>query len=138
KIVFARGDKLLTSDAKGKGETELVTLPAKVSVRALRTDALGQIVLADVGGTWSYMALDGSAKSLTDLPCDAGPAQLAEDGLCVLCRAKNGGGSIIVNLATNKVTPVAIPAVGARLAGSGAERKLVWADKGAVWSAPPG
>lgn len=136
KIVFARGDKLLTSDAKGKGEAELVTLPAKATVRALRTDALGKILLADVGGTWSYMALDGSAKSLTELPCDAGPAQLAEDGLCVLCRAKKGG-SIIVNLVTNKVTPVDIPVAGARLAGSGADRKLVWADKGAVWTAPP-
>ncbi|HUS32893.1 MAG TPA: hypothetical protein VMZ53_30535 [Kofleriaceae bacterium] len=139
-VVFARGTTLYKSDAKGKNETELATLPAKSTVRALRTDALGKILLADIGGTWSWMPLDGSTTSLTDLPCDAGPAQLAEDGLCVLCRQRkqgSTGGSIIVNLATNKVTPVDVPTTGARLAGMGAERKLVWADDKGVWTASP-
>jgi hypothetical protein len=139
-IVFARGTTLYKSDAKGKTETELATLSAKATVRALRTDALGKILLADIGGTWSWMPLDGSTKSLTDLPCDAGPAQLAEDGLCVLCRQRkpgSTGGSIIVNLATGKVTPVDVPTAGARLAGSGAERKLVWGDDKGVWTASP-
>ncbi|HSD88557.1 MAG TPA: hypothetical protein VLB44_13610 [Kofleriaceae bacterium] len=135
-IVFARGTTLYKADAKGKSEAEIATLPAKATIRALRTDALGKILLADIGGTWSWMPLDGSTKTLTDLPCDAGPAQLAEDGLCVLCRAKKGG-SIIVNLGNGKVTPAAVPAQGARLAGSGAERKLVWADDKGVWTAPP-
>jgi hypothetical protein len=135
-IVFARGTTLYKSDAKGKNETELATLPDKSTVRALRTDALGKILLADIGGTWSWMPLDGSTKSLTSLPCDAGPAQLAEDGLCVLCRQKKSG-SIIVNLASGKVTPVDVPTTGARLAGQGAERKLVWADDKGVWTASP-
>lgn len=135
-IVFVRGSSLIKSDGKGRNETEIATLPTKAQVRALRTDAAGKILLADIGGTWSYMKLDGSAKTLTELPCDPGPAQLTEDGLSVLCRAKTGGGSIIVTLATAKITPVPIPPVGARLTGIGAERKLVWADKGAVWSAP--
>lgn len=135
-IVFARGSSLYKADAKGKSETELATLPDKSTVRALRVDAAGKVLLADVGGTWSWMALDGTAKSLTDLPCAEGPAQLAEDGLCVLCRAKKGG-SIIVTLASNKVTTVDVPTTGARLAGTGAERKLVWADDKGVWTASP-
>lgn len=135
-IVFVRGTTLIKSDGKGRNETEIATLPTKAPVRALRTDARGKILLADIGGSWSYMKLDGSAKTLTDLPCDAGPAQLTEDGLSVLCRAKTGGGSIIVTLATAKITPVPVPPVGARLTGAGAGTKLVWADKGAVWSAP--
>ena len=134
--VFAAGSSLYTADAKGKSETELATLPAKATVRALRVDADGKVLLADVGGTWSWMALDGSAKSLSDLPCAEGPAQLAEDGLCVLCRAKKGG-SIIVTLASGKITNVDVPTTGARLAGTGAERKLVWADDKGVWTASP-
>jgi hypothetical protein len=135
-IVFVRGSSLIKSDARGRGETELATLPAKVQVRALRTDALGKILLADVGGTWSWMPLDGSKKTLTELPCDAGPAQLSEDAAYVLCRAKGGTGSLVVNLGTGKLTPLAVPTPGARMIGnSGTERKLVWADKGAVWTA---
>lgn len=135
-VVFARGDKLIKSDGRGRNETELATLPAKAAVRALRTDALGKILLADVGGTWSWMPLDGSATTLTQLPCDAGPAQLSEDGRYVFCRAKTGTGSLVVNLVTGKLTPLPVPTLGARLLGtSGSVRKLVWADKGAIWAA---
>lgn len=142
-IIFARGGALLRTDAKGKGEAELAKLPDKAVVRALRTDAGGSVLLADLSGTWSWLPLDGSTTTLAELPCADGPAQLAEDGLCVLCRAKPSGPnaaerSIIVNLATGKVTPVDVPAPGARLAGVGAQRMLVWADKGGVWTAPPG
>ncbi len=133
-VIFARGSSLFRVDAKGKGETEIATLAAKAAVRALRTDAAGTVLLADVGGTWAWMKLDGATKSLTDLPCVDGPAQLAEDGACVLCRAAKG--SIIVNLATMKSYPVDIPAPGARLVGFGPERALVWADKSGVWAAP--
>ena len=135
-IIFARGLSLYRTSATGKGETEVATLAAKATVRALRTDAAGKILLADVGGTWSWMPLDGSTKSLTDLPCADGPAQLAEDGLCVLCRA-NQGASLIVNLATGKTTPIDLPIEGARIAGTGADRKLVWADHDGVWTASP-
>ena len=136
-IVFARGQTLIKSDGKGRNETEFATLPAQATVRALRTDALGKILLVDLGGKWLFMPLDGTTKTLTELPCDAGPAQLAEDGTAVLCRAKQGGGSIIYYFATNKTTaPLAIPALGARMIGTPADRKLIWADKGAVWSSP--
>jgi hypothetical protein len=137
-IVFARGTQLIKADARGRGETELATLPAKRPVRALRVDARGGVLLADVGGVWSWMPLDGSTKALAELPCGAGPAQLAEDGLCVLCRAKgNTTGSVIVTLATGKVTPIDVPIIGARLSGVGSERRVVWADATGVWSAPP-
>jgi hypothetical protein len=135
-VVFVRGDKLIKSDGKGRNETEIATLPQKAPVRALRTDVRGKILLADVGGTWSWMPLDGSKTTLTELPCAAGPAQLSEDGRYVFCRAKTGTGSLVVNLVTGKLTPLAVPTLGARLLGnSGNERKLVWSDKGAIWAA---
>ena len=134
-IVFVRGTSLIKADGKGRNETEIATLSAKAQVRALRTDAIGKILLADVGGTWSWMPLDGSAKTFTDLPCDAGPAQLSDDGRYVFCRAK-GGQSLVVNLVTGKLTQLPVPTVGARMLGNtGNERKLIWADKGAVWAA---
>jgi hypothetical protein len=135
-IIFQRGTSLYRSDPKGKSETELVKLPAKATVRALRSDAGGKVLLADLGGTWQWMLLDGSATQLAQLPCADGPAQLAEDGLCVLCRNAKGG-SIIFNLFTNKLVAVDVPAAGARLARSGAQRELVWADTNGVWTASP-
>jgi len=133
-IVFVRGSALIKSDGKGRGETEIATLPDRHSIRALRTDAVGKILLADIGGTWSWMPLDGSTKTLTQLPCEPGPAQLSEDGRYVFCR--KGSGSLVVNLVTGKLTPLPVPTVGARLLGNtGNERKLVWADKGAIWTA---
>ena len=137
-IIYARGGSLYKSDARGKNEVELATLPAKATVRALRTDAGGKILLVDLAGKWSWLPLDGTAKALADLPCADGPAQLAEDAACVLCRAASGGQSIIINLASGKQTPIAIPAPGARIAGTGKDRKLVWADSGGVWTSPPG
>ena len=135
-IIYARGGSLYRADPKGHDEKELVKLPDKATVRALSTDALGKVLLVDLAGTWSWLALDGSQNALQPLPCADGPAQLAEDGACVLCRAAKG--SQIVNLVTGKTYPVDIPAPGARLAGTGAARKLIWADSGGVWSASPG
>ena len=133
-IVFVRGSALIKSDGKGRGETEIATLADKAQVRALRTDAVGKILLADIGGTWSWMPLDGSTKTLTQLPCEAGPAQLSEDGRYVFCR--KGTGSLVVNLVTGKLTSLPVPTVGARLLGNtGNTRQLVWADKGAIWTA---
>jgi len=138
-IIYARGGSLYKSDARGKNEVEVATLPAKATVRALRTDAGGRILLVDLAGKWSWLPLDGNAKTLSDLPCADGPAQLAEDAACVLCRSVTAAGqSIIVNLATGKQTPIAIPAPGTRIAGTGKDRKLVWADTGGIWTAPPG
>jgi hypothetical protein len=134
-IVFARGGALIKSDARGKNETELTKLPDKAVVRGLRTDATGKILLVDLNGAWSWLPVDGS-KPLAQLPCDAGPAQLSQEGRYVLCRNKQGG-SLVVNLVTGKLTPLPVPPLGARLIGTGTELKLVWADQGAVWSAVP-
>jgi hypothetical protein len=133
-IIFARGSSLIRVDAKGKGETEIATLTdAKQRVRSLRTDAAGKILLADVAGTWAWMPLDGSAKTLAPLPCTDGPAQLEEDGSHVICRSKQG--AIDVNLAIDKSWPVDVPV--ARIFGSGADRKFVWAASDGIWTAPP-
>lgn len=141
-LVFARGNTLYRTDAKGKTETEIAKLPSNATVRALRVDAFGKVLLIDVGGSWSWMPLDGSTTTPKDLPCDAGPAQLAEDGLCVLCRAKSDGNakesSIIVTLSTGKIVPVDVPPTTAFLSGIGIERKLVWADATSVWAAAAG
>jgi hypothetical protein len=137
-IVYARGAALYKSDGRGKDEAELVALPAGTTgsaVRALRTDARGTILLADIGGKWFWMKLAGG-KSLVELPCGDGPAQLDVDATSVFCKSKQQD-SVIVNLATGKPTPVPVPAHG-RLAGAGAARKLVWADGDGIWSAPPG
>ena len=137
-VIFARGSALIRVDPRGRGETEVAKLAAKVSVRALRTDARGRVLLADLGGKWSWMKLDGAQTTLTDLPCADGPAQLAVDGACVLCRSTTSPtGSVIVTLHTGKTTAVEIPSPGARLIGQGAQRRLVWADAAGVWSAPP-
>ncbi|MEO8845739.1 MAG: hypothetical protein ABI704_29465 [Kofleriaceae bacterium] len=133
-VIFARGGSLYRVDPKGKNETELATLgDGKKVVRNLQTDAAGKTLLVDLDGAWQWMPLDGSAKSLTALACGDGPAQLAEDGTCVLCRGK--AGSQIINLATGK--QLAIDQPGARVTGMGADRKLVWADKDGVWSVAP-
>ena len=141
-VVFARdgagGTALYRSDARGKGEALLVQLPERVAVRALRTDADGKVLLADLGGKWWWMPLDGTQRALAPLPCGDGPAQLAVDGACVLCRsAKVPERSIVVTFETGKVTQLPVPAAGARLVGRGKDRKLVWADAGGVWRSPP-
>ena len=135
-VIYVRGSSLYKADPRGRGETELAKLPDKVTVRALRTDASGQVLLADLGGTWSWMPLDGSTTTLSALPCADGPAQLAEDTGCVLCRAQKG--SMLVHLATGKTYPYDIPPAGARISGPAGAHKLVWADGNGVWTAPPG
>ena len=138
-IIYARGTALYKADARGKNEVELAQLPSKSAVRAMRTDQAGSVLLVDLGGKWSWMPLDGKATSLSELPCSDGPAQLANDGLCVICRsAANPDKSVIVQLQAGRVTPIEAPPTGARLVGAGAGRKLVWADANGVWSSPPG
>jgi hypothetical protein len=112
-------------------------------VRALRCDANGSVLLADLAGSWAWMPLDGSTRALAPLPCGDGPAQLADDGTAVLCRsAKQPAQSIVVELvrstAPARVTAIDVPTTAARLVGSGTERAVIWADAAGVWSAPPG
>ena len=135
-VIFARGSSLYRVDPNGRGETEVATLATKAVVRALRTDANGQILLADVAGTWAWMPLDKSTKTLAELPCGDGPAQLTEDASCVVCRAKSGPNSIIFNFKLNKAFPVDVPAT--RIVGADKQRKLIWADGGGIWMAPVG
>ncbi len=139
-FVFARGDKLIKVDNKGKNEVELATLPApanptaKVVVRALRTDPRGTVLLADLDGRWWWMPLDGSRK-LTQLPCGEGPAQLPPDGSCVICRAPgNQDKALVVNLSTGKLIPVNAPALGSRIINVGLTRRVVYADNTGIWS----
>ncbi len=134
-VIFARGTSLYRVDARGKGETEIATLAAKAAVRALRTDAEGKVLLVDLGGKWSWLPLDGSTKTLVDLPCADGPAQLTEDAELVLCRNATGG-SLIVSVKDGRTRPVDVPTVGARIVGAPPERRIVWADKTGIWAAP--
>jgi hypothetical protein len=144
-VIFARGSALYRVDARGKGETEIAQFAAKVTVRALRSDAAGSVLLADLSGTWAWMPLDGSTRSLTELPCGDGPAQLADDGTAVLCRSpKSPRQSVLVELGRGTAAGGAarslaleIPPGAARVVGSGAERKVVWADAAGVWTASP-
>jgi hypothetical protein len=136
-VIFARGESLMRTDPKGKGESEIAKLPTKAPVRALRTDEAGKILLANVGGKWSWMPLDGKASTLTELPCADGPAHLATDGSCVLCRGATATSSLIINFATNRSITIPIPTAGARIVGDTTNRKLVWADSTGVWSSPP-
>lgn len=144
-IIYARGGALYKSDARGNNETQLAELPADTRVRALRTDSAGKVLLVDLDGnagartqTWWWMPADGR-KPLAKLPCADGPAQLANDGACVLCRStQDADRSVIIHLASGRVTPIAVPPPGARLVGAGASRKLVWSDATGVWSSPPG
>ncbi|MGE0870109.1 MAG: hypothetical protein AB7P03_16210 [Kofleriaceae bacterium] len=143
-VIFVRGNALYRTDPRGKTETELVQLTppgstAKPDVRALRTDARGAVLLVDIAGKWSWMPLDGSATALTPLPCADGPAQLAVDGACVLCRAPGNGpsaGSMIYNLKSGRSAPLNVPAPGARLVSERPNRKLIWGDASGIWSAP--
>jgi hypothetical protein len=136
-IVFARDGALLRADGRGRGEVELARLPQRGALRALRTDAAATVLLADLGGRWWWMPLDGSSRALAPLACGEGPAQLAADGVCVLCRSpQQPDASIMLNLRTGRSAPLAVPAPGARLIGALPSRRLVWADRG-VWAAPP-
>jgi hypothetical protein len=132
-VIFARGDKLYKADAKGKTETEFATLPHKTAaVRALRTDAKGTVLLADIGGRWWWMPLDGK-KPLAQLPCGEGPAQLPADGMCVVCRSTAGDKALVFNFGTGKQITLDVPAAGARVT-TGNPRRVIYADKTGVWS----
>lgn len=146
-VIFARGNQLIRLEPKSKAEVELATFgdaakPAKSAkpgknavVRSLAIDAAANVLLVNLDGSWQWMPLDGSAKSLTALPCAEGAATLAQEGDFVLCHAKEGG-SLILQLRTKKSVRVEAPS--GRITGSGAGRKLVWADKDGVWGAPLG
>jgi hypothetical protein len=82
------------------------------------------------------MKLNEPGEALLRLPCGDGPAQLAEDAACVVCRGKSGA-TTIVNLISGKTTAVDVPSATAQVTGMGLERRLVWADPNGVWMAMP-
>lgn len=134
-VIFARADRLVRLQLKTKTEVELASLGHKL-VRSLATDPAGKLLLANLEGTWHWMPLDGSTNALTELPCAEGPATVTQDGDSVVCRAKTTGvATAIVNLRSN--TTVKVDVGNGRIVGTGAGRKLVWADKTGVWAAPP-
>jgi hypothetical protein len=134
-VIFARGSELVQSDGRGKQEQVIAQLPAKLPVRALRSDLRGSTLLADLGGKWYWMALGGTGK-LVGLACGDGPAQLSADGGIVLCRDPNSAsGSLVIGIKTGRTIPIEIATPGTRVI-TGAARKLVWTDKTGVWSAP--
>jgi len=133
-IIFARGKGLYRVDAKGRGETELATFATAGPVRALRTDAAGKILLADINGAWGWMPLDGSTKTLTSLACQPGPAQLADDGSAVACKSdKAGTPTMVIVLATKLAFYLDVPLAGARPLDA---KRIVFADKTGIYIAP--
>jgi hypothetical protein len=104
------------------------------------------VLLADLAGTWAWMPLDGSTRSLIELPCGDGPAQLGEDGETVLCRSTGAANQAIVVALSRDGAPGAraarrpvaldVPPASARTIGVGRERSVMWADTAGVWTAP--
>jgi hypothetical protein len=136
-VVYARGTSLWKIDPRGHGHpTELVTLPGKADdVRAIRAGADGRTLVVDLGGTWYWTRIDGErAAPLTALGCAPGGARLARDGTCVVCASDHGTASIY-RLGGPRVDS-GVPAAGTTVIGAGAARRLVWAERGAVWAAP--
>lgn len=154
-VIFARGSQLVSLQPKSKTEvtiatlgvvTDIATTTPHVSrllrlvkiarppvVHTLSTDASGNVVLANLDGRWHWMPLDGSTQSLTPLPCAEGAAALTLEGESVACRSQEGG-TMIVALRANKRSVIDVP--GGQLTGTSANRRLIWADNGGVWSAP--
>jgi hypothetical protein len=134
-VVFTRGGSLWQTNPKGKGDAqELVTLPEGVSVRALRVDAHGRVLLANLDGTWHQLAPIVPGSPLRSLPC-VGEAHITDDAAAVTC-SDPAGNTLIVDLATGTPSPRAVPAAGALLVGRSAGKQLIWADPGGVWAAP--
>lgn len=133
-VIFARGQGLFRVDPRGRNEQPVATFQAKGPVRALRTDAGGRVLLADIGGTWGWMPLDGSTQSLLSLPCGAGPAELADDGSAVACKSdRPGAATMVVVLAVKRAFYVDVPLAGARPLDA---NRLIYADKTGIYVAP--
>lgn len=134
-VIFARGQALYRIEATGKNETVVANFVTKAPVRAMKTDALGKTLIVDIGGTWGWMPLDGSTKTILSLACAEGPAQITEDGGSVVCKSpKRPGATMVIDLAAQTAIHLDVPH--GHVVGAGATRTIIWADKGGVWSAP--
>ena len=138
-IVFGRGTSLWRTDPRGKANAQLVAnLPegrSATDVSALKTDAAGQVLLAEISSKWYWLALDGAQPKLQPLACGLGGAELAPQANYVVCAGAKRG-TAIIRLADGVITSREVPAQGARLATEGTGLDLIWADKNGVWRAP--
>lgn len=143
RVLFARGTSLWATDPKGKLKAvEVVTLPAGRSaadVRVIRTNAAGDRLVVDVGGTWFWAAMPADAASvasMTELPCAPGATRLSAKGASVLCAGPDGRARL-VRLADGKVFERDAHAASAALVVRGEVRSMVWIDaEGRVVVAP--
>jgi hypothetical protein len=141
RVVFARGGSLWATDGKGKTPAvEVAALPpgtAATDVHMIRTNAAGDRVVVDVGGTWFWAALvDGGVATLAELPCGAGATRFSAKGASVLCAAPDGRARM-VRLSDGRVFDRDAPAASASLVVRGDVRSLAWVDNsGHVVAAP--
>ena len=141
-VVYAKGTSLWRIAATGRGKAvEVVALPdgAKAdTVRAIRIDHGGHVLIVDIAGAWYWSKLDGdSASPLTTIGCGNGPAELALDATCVVCASDKGTASIH-KLGTDQHVDHDVPAAGAIVTGAAAARALIYADASGVWSTTAG
>lgn len=138
-IIFGRGTSLWRTDPRGKANAQVVaSLPegrVATDVAALKTDAAGRVLLAEIGSKWYWLALDASQPNFRPLACGAGTAELAPQANYVVCAGAKRG-TAIIRLADGVITTREVPTQGARLAMEGSSLDLIWADKNGIWRAP--
>lgn len=138
-IIFGRATSLWRTDPRGKTTPQPVaTLPdgkTATDVTALKTDAAGKVLLAEISAQWYWLAFDDSAAKLKLLPCGPGSADLAPAATHVVCANPKRGTSII-KLADGTVVTRNVPAQGARLAEENNALDVIWADKNGIWRSP--
>jgi hypothetical protein len=125
----AHADVIFTREgALWRGDAQLAAVTGEV--RALATDAGGTVLFADVGGTWHWMPLDGTATALAPLPCTGHPL-LHPSKTCVVCAV--GAETAFIRLENGLSVTRALP--GATVTGTASAPRLIWSDAG-IWSAP--
>lgn len=139
RVVFARGDSLWLTDARGKAPAvAIAALPVPATdVRVLRTDAGGTRLLADLGGRWHWLTVPaaGATATFAPLPCAAGPARLSPGGDFVLCATATGRVQI-VRLSDGRIFDRDVPIAGAAITERDGTRELVWQHDGGLVAAP--
>ena len=126
-VIYARGDALFRTTARGKGETELAKLPAKrARPRAAHRCRAATCCSSTSAASGRGCRSTASASTLTELPCGDGPAQLAERRRCACsAAAPRRRRSVIVNLAHGKVTPSTSPRAARASPVTAPSRRLV-------------
>ncbi len=92
-IVFGRGKSLYQISATGKGKArEVAKLPTDASkIDSIHAAASGSMILVTLKGKPGFVKMSTNSVPMVEaLECE-GPAKLSPDGLCVVCRHRNGG-----------------------------------------------